>query len=325
MIYPWQNQQWQRLQAQGHKLPHSLLLHGPEGLGKNNFALSLAKSLLCLSDDANGNCKHCKSCNLLEAGTHPDFILLAPEEAGKLIKVDSVRELTDKINQTGQISSRRVIIISPAEAMNPAAANALLKTLEEPAPGVFIILVSHQLDSIIPTIRSRCQLCRFYPTLDETTVAWLAQQCPEGKNPQQALQQVNGLPILALRLMQGEGVQQEQLLIESLMLLKAQHEKLFDVAKQLSELPLALLLPQCAKLVSSMVRYSILGQSECITQPAIRQLAANINLSSLFNFYRYLLNQTHRLSSSINQQMLLEQMLVHWCELSCHEGKIYAC
>ncbi len=324
-IYPWQQAQWQALQAQWQRLPHGILLHGPKDLGKYEFARILAQTLLCTdSNELAQLCGHCKSCHLLTANTHPDFICLEPEEEGKGIKVDQVRELVDSLNLTGQMSAKRVIVISPTESMNSAAANALLKTLEEPAPGVHLILVCHQLQRIVATIRSRCQLIRFYPSLDASTVAWLAERCPLRSGHEQALHHANGIPLLALSKLNGEQ-NDGQLLANNLLLLKSEQHQLFDIAKQWKDSSHASVLTHCLQITSQIIRYRMVGTCNYPEQQLIQQLSQGINLSSLFNYYRYLLNQAHRLSSSLNQQMLLEQLLVHWCELNRCKGEIYAC
>ena len=145
ILYPWQKNQWQRLLSQHRqeRLPHALLLTGAAGLGKETFARQFAQFLLCKAA-GESVCGQCAGCSLILANNHPDLLMIAPEESGKNIKVDQIRDMSATLNQTAQRAGYQVAIISPAEALNRAAANALLKTLEEPSGRVLLLLVSHQ-------------------------------------------------------------------------------------------------------------------------------------------------------------------------------------
>ncbi|MBM3351498.1 MAG: DNA polymerase III subunit delta' [Betaproteobacteria bacterium] len=173
-IYPWQSKVWGRLTQDTQHLPHALLLHGRTGIGKYTFACVLAKFLLCQHKSADDHaCGVCASCHWFEDESHPDFRLLSPEQEPEdedgvvatkkkkkktQISVAQVRDLSDFIGLSSHHSGGlRIILIQPAEALNIASANALLKMLEEPAPGVVFILITHQLQRLLPTIISRCQ------------------------------------------------------------------------------------------------------------------------------------------------------------------------
>ena len=145
-IYPWQKKQWQQLtqQYEAGRLPYALLLDGIEGVGKADFALAFASFLLCESQTNKMACGQCKSCKMFEAASHPDFISVGLEEKAKNIKVAQVRSLCEALQKTAQYQGFQVVIINPADKMNRASANALLKTLEEPAGQVLIILITSQ-------------------------------------------------------------------------------------------------------------------------------------------------------------------------------------
>ena len=167
---------WAQLQRarESDRLPHALLLTGPAGVGKLAFAESLAASQLCDTPTAAGlACGQCTACTWHASGNHPDFRRIRPEayedevvdEDGKSsakadrkkseqIRIDQIRGLEDFV-QVGSHRGRRVILIEPAEAMNEATANALLKSLEEPPAGVHFLLVSHAAERLLPTVRSR--------------------------------------------------------------------------------------------------------------------------------------------------------------------------
>ncbi len=168
---------WAQLQRarESDRLPHALLLTGPAGLGKLAFAEMLAGSLLCDTPTSDGRaCGQCTACTWHASGNHPDFRRIRPEayedeivgeDEGKSsakadrkkseqIRIDQIRGLEDFV-QVGSHRGRRVILIEPAEAMNEATANALLKSLEEPPAGLHFLLVSHAAERLLPTVRSR--------------------------------------------------------------------------------------------------------------------------------------------------------------------------
>ena len=154
MLFPWTYPQWQQLvqRVTEQRLPHAMLFTGIEGVGKLQIAYQFAQSLLCEHpDDDHMPCQQCRSCTQFDGKTHPDFHLLEPEEEGKAIKVDQIRELIDKFALASHYQRYRVAIISPAESMNLSAANSLLKSLEEPPKNTMIILVSSHSTLLPPT------------------------------------------------------------------------------------------------------------------------------------------------------------------------------
>jgi DNA polymerase III subunit delta' len=156
------------------------LFWGNKGLGQQTFAESFSQWLLCERSIPNAQaCGKCTSCKWLVAGTHPDRLILQPDSPTSLIKVDAVREIRAFSEQKCHGGQYRVIIISPAEAMNLAAANALLKILEEPFDKTIFLLVSYHFSSLLPTILSRCQKIYFPPLSPEAFKSHLEhQQCP---------------------------------------------------------------------------------------------------------------------------------------------------
>jgi len=163
---------WSGLLARRERLPHSLLLVGQKGLGKYELARQFAASMLCEQPQADGlACGKCLACNWYSQGNHPDFRLLQPDaladegevEDGKKkpsqqITIDQVRGLDEFLTVGTHRAGLRIILVNPAEAMNRNTANALLKTLEEPAPDTLFLLVSNEPLRLLPTIRSRCQV-----------------------------------------------------------------------------------------------------------------------------------------------------------------------
>jgi DNA polymerase-3 subunit delta' len=183
-VLPWQLLQWRRMVTlvNANKLPHAFLFSGVAGIGKELFAKHLSSFLLCDavkcaadSDDKSiiSACRQCKQCKLFESESHPDFKLIEPEEGSTTIKIDQIRQLVNFFSHSSQQGGRKIAILTPAEALNNNAANALLKTLEEPSFNSVIILVSHQSGMLLPTIRSRCQVLDFSQPSVENSLEWL--------------------------------------------------------------------------------------------------------------------------------------------------------
>ena len=161
---PWLLPHYQRLDAAlaAAKLPHALLIHGPGGWGETALADALALRLI---DHAGGK--------PAAEVAHPDLRWLTPEGAGEQIRIEAIRALVEFMLQTPQIAAQKVAVVCAADAMNPYAASALLKTLEEPPPGSHIVLVSETLSSLLPTIRSRCQLVAVRPGPHRAALEWV--------------------------------------------------------------------------------------------------------------------------------------------------------
>lgn len=218
-LQPWLIPLWQATTARRAQLPHAILLSGAPGSGKRQFAETLAQALLCEQPSADGfACGTCPACNWFASGNHPDVHRMIPEadeeddeaeaESGAKekrksdqIKIEQVRDMQGLLEVGGHQGGRRIVLIDPAEAMNPAAANALLKSLEEPPAGTVFLLVSHAPRRLLPTIRSRCQVLDFPVPDAETATRWLREQGV--REPDALLGFASGLPIAALSFSEG--------------------------------------------------------------------------------------------------------------------------
>ena len=176
-MHPWNEPILESLKRRADTLPHALLIHGPQGVGKLKLAERVVQLLLCEAADAGRKpCGACDGCRWYLAGNHPDFrrvepeALAAPVEAegeepastrkgkpSQEIKIDQVRELAGFLNIGSHRGRRRVALVHPADEMNAHAANALLKSLEEPPGDAMFVLVSHRPMRLLATIRSRCR------------------------------------------------------------------------------------------------------------------------------------------------------------------------
>jgi DNA polymerase-3 subunit delta' len=149
------------------ELSHAYLFTGPPNVGKGTVASALAQALLC--EAAEGRpCGTCQGCHLLESGNHPDFHHVEPETAAGSMRIAQVRELSRQLSLTPSLAQHRVAILSDFDRATPSAANALLKTLEEPPSYVLLVLLAPDTDSLLPTIVSRCQVVPFQPLAPAT-------------------------------------------------------------------------------------------------------------------------------------------------------------
>lgn len=150
------------------RIAHAYLFSGPEGIGKKKVALAFIEALFC--GKAEG-CGHCISCRKIQSGNHPDIHTLEPD--GQFIKVDQVRSLQKELSFRPYEAPRKVCIIDGADRFNQSSGNSLLKTLEEPPGNALMILLAANIDSVLPTIRSRCQQISFpeYP-LTKSAAFW---------------------------------------------------------------------------------------------------------------------------------------------------------
>lgn len=212
---PWQQRIYDQASAalDAGRLGHALLFAGPAQLGKRAVAQRLARRLLCQQRLADGEpCGHCRGCHLLEAGTHPDyqFISFIPNKEGTRLRteivIEQIRELSERLALTPQYGGAQIAIIDPAEAINHAASNALLKTLEEPVPGRYLWLVSAHPSRLSATIRSRCQKLEFRLPSAEDAFAWLRLRGHADAAAREALEAARGHPGLAHEWLQGSGL-----------------------------------------------------------------------------------------------------------------------
>jgi DNA polymerase-3 subunit delta' len=206
------------------RLPHALLFHGRPGIGKLHLAEVLAQSLLCEIRSKNGlACGVCPACTWFAAGNHPDYRLIQPEalspaeedaETGealdegkkkpsKQIKIEQIRALSGFLNVGSHRNGYRVVLIYPAESMNPGAANALLKSLEEPSAGVIFLLVSHQPRRLLATVRSRCHALGLSLPSRALSLRWLQEQ--GGKSAASELAFAGDAPLAAACLQEDES------------------------------------------------------------------------------------------------------------------------
>lgn len=318
MTYPWLQNHWQRLgeALASERMPHAVMLAGPAGIGKSNFATKLAERVLCQAEPGQQPCGHCRSCQLFVSGHHPDLLAVQREEGSKLLKVDQIRALGDFLaNKSHVEGGYKVVVLNPAEAMNVNAANALLKNLEEPAGKSLLILVSHQASAVMATIRSRCQLVSMAKPDQEQALQWLAASLDSAERAQELLALAGGAPLSALSLLSGNTLEELQELLQDLSgLLQGQQQPL-AVAATWSRREMATVL-DCLMQWVPVWAASLAGRQVLPVGDVLHCLRAE-HLAGLLSFYDQVktLKQQLAKGGNPNKQLALESLLFSWAGL----------
>lgn len=318
-VHPWNAALWQRLTRDPSQLPHALLLHGPAGTGKKTFALTLANWLLCEQPGPEGPCGTCPSCAWFAQGNHPDFRLLEPQAAeeetgkarkgGRPISVEQVREVLDFTVLSAHRGGWRVVVLHPAEALNVAAANALLKTLEEPPPGVIIVLVAHRPRRMLPTVLSRCHKLAVPLPDRDSALAWLAAQ--QADRDETLLSEAGGAPLAALELADPERVRRRDGILAAL---ASPGRQDWPAHAQALQGHLGEGWGWLSRWVHDLLACQAGGSARYFPAHAgaIRALAASADPARLWSLRQRLLNDGRWLAHPLNAQLLLESWLLEY-------------
>jgi DNA polymerase-3 subunit delta' len=308
-IYFWQQSAWQRFLTtkRQQKIAHAVTLCGVNGLGKFELSLNMAKAILCLTPNDDGSqCNNCHSCQLFEAGNHPDHLVIEPEEDGKQIKIEQIRQLKEKQQLTPTISRWKTVIINPADMMNVNANNSLLKLLEEPEANTFMVLVTAKFERLPITVRSRCQQIHLKtPAMQETT-QWLIEngnQIQKDALFDQYYSLANGAPLTIAELVESDSIIQFQQINNDLDTLFKQRINPIEMAAVWLNFDLPLLMQQCYLVVH---------------QKMIERFKSRLNnMDNVSNIQHWqivdCIVETTKLISSqnnLNKQLLLERFLV---------------
>ncbi len=314
---PWQEEAWHRLAEarRRDRLPHALLLSGPRGLGKRAFGEALAAALLCSAPESSGHaCGRCRSCRLLAAGTHPDFHCIEPEAPDRPIRIEAIRDLCDEtVLSVG--GGRRVFLLVPAESMGTAAANALLKTLEEPPAGIHLLLVSHRPEHLPVTIRSRCNPVPFRLPSPGPAIRWLVgEEGVDAERAELALALSGGGPLAARELLREGDLEAALGRLEDLVGVAQGGRSPVAVAEAWQDqAPAEVLLREMAGWLTALVRAHA-GASGALES----RLAgvAVIRSAELHLLLDKVLEAQRRLVHNPNPRLLLETLLVDWRRLA---------
>lgn len=318
---PWQLDRWRKLvelQDSG-RLPHALLLSGPRGIGKQPLVDALIARTLCRmpGDIA---CGECHGCRMLASGYHPDLLNVAPAEKSRQIRVDAIRQVNGFVSQTAQQGGYRVIRIEPAEAMNVAASNALLKSLEEPGERTLFILVSDVPSRLLATIRSRCQHWNLAVPSLEAAEPWLRERLGDGEEARFWLRVAGGLPLLAEELAGADARNLRQDLRELFDSLVRGGEPVGEAAR-LDAQALDRILWYGIAWLEDLIRLGLSGDPQRVRNsdllPLYRQAVKNARVRDWFRLLDYAREQRRLLAAggNPNPQLVLEAWLVRWAAL----------
>lgn len=324
-VLPWQHQHWAQLHRYivQQRIPQALLISGAKGLGKLQLARQFAGALLCASPGAEGlACGRCASCRLFNAQTHPDFIVIQPDEPGKSITVELMRNLITRVSLKPQYEAYRVIIVNPADMMNINAANAFLKCLEEPTERTVIILISDKPAKLPATIVSRCQKLALAAVDKEACSAWLRLQKPEisPSDISVLLGLAQNAPLLALDYANDGVLRLRNECFNDWMALARQQRHPVVIAENWQKFPEASLIFWMTSWIIDLVKCYYRAGPDDLYNPdlsvSLQSLAPRLELKKLFKLYDLLLIGRQRLDTQVNKQSLFEEILIQWYQLN---------
>jgi DNA polymerase III subunit delta' len=324
-ILPWQQQNWVRLCAyrKQNRVPQALLISGNKGLGKQQLANQFAFSLLCSQPKDDGlSCGQCDSCLLLNAETHPDLIKLNPDDQGKAITIGQIRGLLARLTLKPQFESYRVVIISPADLMNNAAANAFLKCLEEPAERTVMLLITEKPAHLPATIISRCQRLAVAKPDKETVIDWLKQQSVEALQDNLAALYglAQGSPLLALDFANDGTLTMRNDCFKAWMDIAMQRRHPAIIAEDWHKIPESPLIFWITSWLIDMIKCCCQAKVDRLYNPDLKrplqELSQQVELKGLYKLYDLLLMSRQRLNTQINKHSMLEEILIKWSELN---------
>jgi len=353
MLYPWQIRDWQRLHALRAQWPSALLLHGQAGIGKVDFARYLAQGLLCEMPLTDGQpCNECAACHWFMRGNHPDYRILCPENRALLandtaitqpsgeeapepekktralskeIKIEQVRALLDFCALGSHRSGRRVVLLYPVEALNAAAANALLKTLEEPPVNVFFLLVCTQIAPLLPTIVSRCHRWPMRVPALAQALDWLNEQGLE--NAADALAHAAGSPLAAQAYAHDEHAALRQFALDQLAAGAACDP--FACGAHLHKAPIPLVLGWLQRWLYDLTLLRLANQIRYhpANQPALARCAQQLNPLRLVRYARTVSLRRAAENHPLNARLVFEELFLEYRTLftaHCDTGAHYA-
>ncbi len=328
-IHPWNQEIWQVITNEAERANHALLFHGEIGLGKRDLAQALAHFVMTTTSQA---------VSLFAAGSHPDLHVLTPEtevsddqawlaqfaqryfethsgKPKKQITVDQVRRLTQAMQTHSHISPTRVVLILSCEQMNNAAANALLKNLEEPPANTLFVLVSDELNRLPATIRSRCSLIAFRPPDHDSAVAYLNQEAsiPAAEVPI-FLSMANNQPLFAIELHRAGHIEILKQIFGEVNGLWMQRSEPISVAESWLEQGSKKVVGVLQKLATDLLRCQLSSAPRelfyPVQKPWIDKSAQKLSKQNLLMFIDDLSEAKRLLNTSVDERLVLETLCI---------------
>ena len=323
VTYPWLEDAARRLQdyRQRDRLPHALLVTGPEGLGQLELAHAFIQSVFCQQPGEQGACGKCGACVQYLAGSFADFheVTLEEDDKGKLRKqivVDQVRALSTKLGMMAGQGGWKAALVHPADAMNTNAANSLLKTLEEPPARSLIVLVSHRPALLPATIRSRCQQLAVQPCNMAIGREWLARHGVS--NPEVALAYASGSPLRALEMSESGFLAERESFLAAIMAVLTRKKGPVMLAEELEKSDLRGAVEWLEAMTEDLIRLRQLGEGARLRNPdllnSLKTMAERLDLSALHRYLGAVRRGRRLLDSQVNPRLLLESLLLPWAQ-----------
>ena len=316
-LYPWLNEVWSRTTESLDKLPHAMLVNGSEGIGKFKFASRLAMALLC-AENKRDACGQCRNCRYVGAATHPDLHVLTSEAKLQFmdatmvsyaeryldderartkrkipraaIVIAQIRALIEAANIKPHISENKVFVLDPVDSMTIAAANSLLKVLEEPPPNTYLILIAENDQHLLPTIISRCQSLWITDPEQKVTENWLAEQGVSAAEIQAIVAMGKG-PLVGLRRAKDKNILQTGKFLNQVIghLKNSRTSDIFVLVELGAKLGESECLDSLHLLVSKMISKSLVVTDEVGAEASdLIQLVNQVDASKLYSVYDHI-------------------------------------
>ena len=313
-VYPWQQQTWSTLTSRFPQLGHGLLFYGKKGCGKHAFAQHFLSWILCLNKSPQGACGECSSCQWLKSDTHPNYVNITTDEENKKqnakIKIEKIRDLLPFVQQT--VDGWRVIVIEPAEALNIASANALLKTLEEPGDRVLIILLADHYLKLPATVRSRLQHFAMDRILPEQASGYLQQHLAiEQHNKINLLMNLsNNMPLQAIAIADLDWINRRGEFLQDWQKLVSQKSMPLQFAtKWTKETSFSDFIQMFEYLLSDIICVK-LNQAVKNTDLDFSQIAQQYGLENLFSIYEGLQQSKLKVDQNVQTNLIIDQLSI---------------
>lgn len=313
-VYPWQKTTWDTLTTRFPNIGHGLLFYGKQGCGKHAFAKHFLAWVLCLNKQPHGACGECSSCQWLKSDTHPNYVHITTDEENKKqnakIKIEKIRDLLPFVQQTGE--GWRVILIEPAEALNLASSNALLKTLEEPGERVVLILLADHYLKLPATIRSRLQHFSLDRISYEQATSYLDEHLSElaEVQPDLLLGLSNDMPLQAIEIAKSDWFAKRQIFLNDWLKIVAQKNMpLFFSGKWQKELSFNDFIVLFEYLLGDLICVK-LNQPQKNTDLDFDQLSPYYDLENLFNIYSEVQQAKKLVEQNVQSQLIIDQLFI---------------
>jgi DNA polymerase-3 subunit delta' len=284
------------------RMPHGLMIQAAPGVGGEWLARWAARLVMCM-EPGRAPCGACRACVQLAADTHPDFRWIVREEDAKQLSVDLIRELCGALSLKSYGGGYKVAVIAEADAMNANAANALLKTLEEPPPSTLLVLCSSRPSRLPATIVSRCQQLKVPKPTAAVALAWLNARQPRKDWPE-ILEHAGGGPLRALELADGGFTELNTDMTAALSNLRERRLDIVETAERWAKNDFAARLEWLETWLTRTVRAAVTGVSGLPSAPRTPKIRP---LYGLLDRVRILKLEQ---STSLNMQLAAEEWLL---------------